>query len=111
MTNFLADLHSEGYQSSSLNVFCSAISSVHDKVDGVEIGKHPIISCLLKGAFHLRPPLSRYSSTWDVDVVLRYLKDLGPTITLSLRSLTHKLVMLLALTRQLILDLDRRHFS
>ena len=51
VANFLADLHGEGYQSSSLNVFRSAISSVHDKVDGVEVGKHPMISRLLKGAF------------------------------------------------------------
>ena len=67
---FLADLHEEGYQSSSLNVFRSAISSVHDKVDGVEVGKHPTITCLLKGAFHERPPLPRYTSTWDVNRVL-----------------------------------------
>ena len=33
-------------------MFRSAISSVHDKVDGVEVGKHPTISRLLKGAFH-----------------------------------------------------------
>ena len=117
VANFLADLHGEGYQSSSLNVFRSAISSVHDKVDGVEVGKHPIISRLLKGAFHLRPPLPRYSSTWSVDVVLQYLKGLGPTATLSLKSLTHKLVMLLALTRPsrsadlASLNLDRRRFS
>ena len=51
VANFLADLHEEGYQSSSLNVFRSAISSVHDKVDGVEVGKHPTITRLLKGAF------------------------------------------------------------
>ena len=117
VANFLADLHGEGYQSSSLNVFRSAISSIHDKVDGVEVGKHPIISRLLKGAFHLRPPLPRYSSTWSVDVVLQYLKGLGPTATLSLKSLTHKLVMLLALTRPsrsadlASLNLDRRRFS
>ena len=57
VANFLADLHEEGYQSSSLNVFRSAISSVYDKMDSVEVGKHPTISHLLKGAFHERPPL------------------------------------------------------
>ena len=61
--NFLADLHSEGYQSSSLNVFCSAISLVYDKVDGIEVEKHPIVTRLLKSAFHLHPPLPWYSST------------------------------------------------
>lgn len=117
VANFLADLHSEGYQSSSLNVFRSAISSVHDNVDGIEVGKHPIVTRLLKGTFHLRPPLPQYSSTWDVNVVLQYLKGLGLTTTLSLKALTHKLVMLLALTRPsrsvdlVSLDLDRRCFS
>ena len=89
VANFLADLHEEGYQSSSLNVFRSAISSVHDKVDGVEVGKHPTITRLLKGAFHERPPLPRYTSTWDVNKVLQYLKNLGPSNGLTLKQLTH----------------------
>ena len=49
--NFLTHLHKEGYQSRSLNAYRSAISSVHDTVDGMEVGKHPVISRLLKGAF------------------------------------------------------------
>ena len=80
----------------SLNVFRSAISSVHDKFNGVEVGKHPTITRLLKGAFHERPPLPRYTSTWDVNKVLQYLKSLGPSNGLTLKQLTHKLVMLLA---------------
>ena len=117
VANFLADLHREGYQSSSLNVFRSAISSVHDKVDDVEVGKHPTITRLLKGAFHKRPPLPRYSSTWDVNVVLQHLKGLGPSSDLPLKQLTLKLVMLLALTRPSrsadlsSLSLARRRFS
>ena len=58
VANFLADLHSKGYCSSSLNVFRSAILLVYDKVDGIEVGKHPIVVRLLKGAFHLRPLLT-----------------------------------------------------
>ena len=73
VANFLAYLHEEGYQSRSLNSFRSAISSVHDTVDGMEVDKHPMISRLLKGAYHIRPPLPRYTSTWDVQVVLRYI--------------------------------------
>ena len=93
----MADIHSGGYQSSSVNVFRSVISSVHDKVDGVEMEKHPIVACFLKGAFHLCPLLPRYSSTCYVNVVLQYLKGLDLMTTLSLKALTHKLVMLLAL--------------
>ena len=35
VVNFLADLFEQEYQSRSLNAFRSAISSVHDRVDGV----------------------------------------------------------------------------
>ena len=37
VTNFLAHLY-EGYYSRLLNAFRSAISSVHDTVDGMEVG-------------------------------------------------------------------------
>ena len=37
--------------------------------------------------------------TWNVNAVLQYLKCLGPTSGLTLKKLTYKLVMLLALTR------------
>ena len=116
IANFLAHLHEAGYQSRSLNAYSSAISSVHDTVDGVEVGKHPCISRLLKGAYHSRPPLPRYTATWDVQVVLRYFEGLDPTSALPLKLLTFKLVMLLALTRPsrsadlAALQLDRRRY-
>ena len=60
--NFLANLYKEGYQYRSLNAYKSAISSVHDKVDGHEVGQHPLVSRLLKGVFNTRPPQTRYNS-------------------------------------------------
>ena len=38
IVNFLAELFQKGYQYGSLNSYRSAISSVHEKVDGMEIG-------------------------------------------------------------------------
>jgi len=99
VANFLAELFHQGYQSRFLNAFRSAISSVHNQVDSVAVGQHPTICRLLKGAFHERPPLPRYTATWNVQTVLQYLEGMGPTATLSLKFLTFKLVMLLALTR------------
>ena len=99
VANFLADLHSQGYQTSSLNAYRSAISSVHDRVDDTDVGKHPLISRLLKGAFHARPPLPRYSRTWNVEVVLNCMQQWGDTVSLSLKLLTFKLVMLMCLAR------------
>ena len=39
VANFLASLYGEGYQYNSVNAYRSAISSVHDKVDGVNVGQ------------------------------------------------------------------------
>ena len=97
--NFLADLSSQGYQYQSLNSYRSAISSVHEAVDGVSVGTHPAVTRLLKGVFHLKPPMPRYSSFWDVGTVITYFKSLGTNEGLTLRQLTLKTVMLLALTR------------
>ena len=99
VVNFLAELHQQGYQSRSLNAFRSAISSARDQVDGVAIGKHPMICRMLKGAIHARPPLPHYTATWDVQTVKQYLESMGSTSSLSLKPLTFKLTMLLALTR------------
>ena len=99
IVNFLAQLFEEGYKYNSLNSYRSAISSAHEKVDGFEVGQHPLITRLLKGAFNDRPPLPRYSSTWNVQVVVDYLQSLGDNNDLPLKQITWKTVMLLALTR------------
>ena len=72
---------------------------MHEKVDGVEIGKHPLVSRMLKGAFNERPPRPKYESIWEVDLVLAMFKKDGPSRTLLLQELTVKTAMLLALIR------------
>ena len=68
--NFLAELFEQGFQYRSLNAYRSAISSVHEKIDGIEVGKHPLVSRMLKGVFNERPPRPKYESVWKVDQVL-----------------------------------------
>ena len=97
--NFLDELLREGYQYCSLNSYRSAIPAVHDRTDGHTVGQHPSVVRMLKGAFNERPPVARYSAFWDVGVVLHYLKSLGSNESLSLRSLTLKTALLLALAR------------
>ena len=99
VANFLADLHTQGYQINSLNAYRSAISTVHNRVDDVDVGKHSLVARVLKGAFHARPPLPRYTTTWNVQIVLDGISEWGDTTLLSLKILIYKLVMLMALTR------------
>ena len=89
VANVSAALHVDGYQSRSLNSFRSAISSVCDKVGGMEVGKHPMVA------------IAHYRAIWDVQVVLQCIECLGPSTTLFLKLLTYELLMLLALTRPL----------
>ena len=117
VVNFLAHLFEQGYQYRSLNSYRSAISSVHEKVDGYEVGQHPLVTRLIKGAFHERPPQPRYSETWDVSKVTSFLESLGSNDKLPATELTLKTVMLLALTRPsrsvdlANLSLDYRKYS
>ena len=65
----------------------------------MDVGKHPLVSRVLKGAFNARPPLPQYTGTWDVQVVLDCMLQWGDTISLPLKLLTYKLVMLMSLAR------------
>ena len=98
VANFLAHLYEQGYQNNSVNAYWSAISSVHDKVDEVGVGQHPLITRLLKGVYNIRPPLPKYSNTWKVQVVLSHIETLGQSGDLSLKQLSLKAVFLLAVT-------------
>ena len=98
VVNFLAELYHQGYQYQSLNAYRSAISSVHEKVDGVPVGQHTLVSKLLKGVFNSRPPLPRYTAPWDVSRVTSYISCLGDNDKLPLPIPSQKLVMLLSLT-------------
>ena len=94
---FLAKEFQDGKQYRSLNYYRSAISSAHLPIDGFPVEKHPLVCRLLKGVFNLRPPLPRYDYTWDVTKVTSFLRDLGDNKQMTLKGLTQKLAMLLAL--------------
>jgi len=66
-------------------------------IEGLPMGQHPLVSRLLKGIYNTRPPQPRYSTTWNVDVVIRYLQSLGENNTLPLKTLTQRLALLMAL--------------
>jgi len=62
------------------------------------VGSLPVMSRFMKGIFELEPPKPKSSTTWSVGQVIVFLRDMDPFETLSLRDLSLKLAMLLALT-------------
>ena len=97
---FLSHLfHAKEASYSAINTARSALNScVTLWKDSYTMASHPTISRFMKGVFNLRPPRSRYTETWDAGKVLNHLRKRYPANKLSLKELTQKLVMLLALT-------------
>ena len=110
---FLFMLFKSGLGYSCLNTARSAISSVLSLQSGTPLGTHPLVVRFMKGVFEERPSLPRYSSTWDVNIVLTYLKSLPANVDMSLKELTHKLASLLVILSgqrlQTIRLLDIKH--
>ena len=66
-------------------------------VNGMKVGEHPLVSRFMSGLFNQKPCFPRYTETWDPQTVLMHLKTYPVTEELSLKQLTLKLVMLMAL--------------
>ena len=98
VVEFLTKLFDDGHGYSSLNSARSALSSFLCSNSGLTIGKFPSVIRFMKGVYELKPPIPKYTCIWDVNIVLNYLKLLGPNGGLTLFCLSHKLLMLLALT-------------
>ncbi|OXU16989.1 hypothetical protein TSAR_001136 [Trichomalopsis sarcophagae] len=85
----------------TLNTYRSAISLLSLE----KIGEDLMISRLFKGIEKIKPPRPKYNFTWDVSIVLNYLRSLERSIELKLRTLrslsfpdlTYKAVMLIIL--------------
>ena len=97
--NFLAHLFDTKKEYRTINNYRSAISALHEPIDGLTVGQHPRVKALLKGISKERPPLPKYSFVWDVGQVLQYMKSTMPNNNeLTPKDLTQKLVSLMGLT-------------
>lgn len=113
--DFLNSLFQSGLSYSALNTARSALSSVVT-LGKHPLGSHPLVSRFLKGVYELRTPTCRYNYIWDVTGTLSYLRCLHPLGELSLKDLTLKLTMLIALVSAQriqslsLLDLNHLHW-
>ena len=98
MCDFLTEqFETENKAYSTINSYKSALSSILPPVEGKLLGEHPVIVRLLKGMYVTCPPQSRYTTTWDVNILLNCLETWDPLGDLTLKQLAIKTVALVAL--------------
>lgn len=105
MSDVLQFLHTFRVNQLSYSTINTARSALSSYLMGYQfpgchytVANHTFIVRYLKGVFNCCKPAPRYQETWDVKPVLEYLELLHPLDKLSLKELTHKLAILLALT-------------
>ena len=101
--NWILDFHAfffePGYEYRTICTHRSAISALHNNIEGRPVGEHTQVSSLITGMFNNRPPQPKHNFIWDVQLLLDYLKkELPNNSNLSDKLLTFKAAMLLALT-------------
>ena len=93
--SFVQHLYETGASYSTVNSARSAISKYHHGFNGVPAGQHSLVSQSVRAVFRLRPPIPKYSHTFDIVQVFDHLKSLPPNSELSLKLLTYKALFLL----------------
>jgi len=84
----------------SLSAVCTARSALSCKLtsyEGVTFGNTDLVKRFIKGVFESNPTFPKQSETWDVNIVLNEIKTWTPVNNLTLKQLTLKAVMLIAL--------------
>ena len=95
---FFTKQYNNGLGYDSINTARGALSSLGINFEGFPAGSHPLVIRFMRGIFALRPTKTRYTRILDVHKVLNYLRSLSPVKYVTLKDLTLKLTMLMALT-------------
>ena len=96
--DYLTRSFCQGLQYRTIGVHRSAISAYHSPVGNIPIGKHQDMCTLMTGVDNLRPPTTKHCTIWEVETVVKCLKEMRDDSNLSNKDLTFKTAMLLALT-------------
>ena len=93
---FLTELFNGGLSISGVGTAKSAVHTILGAAKGEKIDTSYFESLMMKGFFNTRPSLPRYATTWDVNVLLAYLRDMPSNELLSLKDLNIKVASLYA---------------
>ncbi len=94
--DYVHDTYKQGLAYSTICMIRWALST-YIKIDGKPVGQHPYVSHLIWSVYQERPNLSKNTVTCSINMVLNYLKSLGPNEELSIEDITKKLLMLMAI--------------
>ena len=97
LLEFFTFLYEKNASYSSINTAKSALLTIVSVNGSKQWNNESDILRFFKGIFNLKPPKPRYTTTWDVDILLRFLKSFMPLKDLPLKELTLKAVALTAL--------------
>ena len=92
IVKYIRHMFEKGSGYSTINLHHSAISKNHVGFSGQPIGSHPLVRQALKSVFRQRPPLPKYTHTFNIEPVLKFLST--PNTQLTLKQLTMKTLLL-----------------
>ena len=95
--DYLGALFVDKKECSCIGTHRSAISAYHTPVEGLPVGKHPLVRLLMKGASNERPALPKYRYIWEVELVIKKFCSMPDNEALTLEQLGYKLITLLGL--------------
>ena len=88
--DFLKNLFEHKKNYSTISCTRSALSLFMNTGNNVEFGKQLTVQKYIRGIFHLRPNLLKYTFTWDVRKLLDYYRSQLNNTELDLKALTFK---------------------
>ena len=94
VVKYIRRLFNDGDSYMTINLKKCAISKYHEGFDGLPIGSNILVKKAMKACFRLRPPLPRYTHTFDIVPLLDFISSWPPNNSLTLKQLTFKAVFL-----------------
>ena len=95
--DFLHGMYKQGWRYSGICAARSALSSAVTIPGYERMSNNPLISRYIKGFYNKHPPLPKYVNIWDMNKLLIYYKNMGPSSELTFKQLCRKTAVLFML--------------
>ena len=82
---------------SYINMFCSAVSVTAPSWEGVPLGQCELVTRCMARMDRMRPSNPAYETTWDLNVLIGWIKTLRPNEQLDIQTLRLKCIVLFKL--------------